>query len=71
MRPVKKAVHFYRGQTIFLNTKIKGAKKWLVFEIDDIEADTLTEAKNLIDISLGGYATAKKPKRLGGRGAND
>ncbi|MCT6684539.1 hypothetical protein N0B21_20375 [Bacillus velezensis] len=56
--------HTYRNELILLNT-IDNNGKWIIDFNGRFEyANSINEAKNKIDQNLGGFATAKKPKRF-------
>lgn len=57
-------IHTYRNELILLNT-IDNNGKWIIDFNGRFEyANSIKEAKNKIDRVLGGFATAKKPKRF-------
>jgi hypothetical protein len=65
MSSKREPIYFYRGFTIVKNKEEKTDKKWQIVEIYDENkyADTIDDAKNAIDLKLGGTATAKLPDR--------
>lgn len=58
-----KGIYFYRGYTIMRNKYEDNGMNWTTLENGDFYTNTINDMKNLIDSRVGGFATAKIPKR--------